>query len=114
LSLSDREKQVLEQLERDLYATDAKFANRIASPKSLKALVGGAALSLVGISIIVFAVIVQVFWFGLLGFATLLAGLVVASSNWMSQSDSEQASKKSPKTQRTNYFQERWDKRQGQ
>ena len=114
MSLSDREKQVLEQLERDLYATDAKFANRISSPKSVKALVGGATLCLIGISIIVFAVIVQVFWFGLLGFATLLAGLVLASSNWMSQSDTQAPSQKSEKPQRSNFFQERWDKRQGQ
>ncbi len=113
MSLSDREKQVLEQLERDLYANDAKFANKISAPKSLKALVGGVALAVIGISIIVFAVIVQVFWFGLLGFAALLAGLVLASSNWMNHDSLPQSGQKSPKGSKTNYFEERWNKRQG-
>jgi hypothetical protein len=111
MSLSDRERQVLEQLERDLYANDAKFANRTSSPRSLKALVGGSALALVGISVIIFAVIIQVLWFGLIGFTVLLTGLVLASSNWMNQPETPA---KSPKSAKANYFEERWNKRLGE
>ena len=113
MGLSDREKQVLEQLERDLYANDAKFAAKIAAPKSLRALVGGVALAVIGISVIVFAVMVQIFWFGLIGFAALLTGLVLASSNWMNQDTVQQNSSNTQKSPRTNIFEQRWDKRQG-
>jgi len=110
MPLSDREKQVLEQLERDLYANDAKFANRVSAPKSLKALVGGSALAIVGISVIVFAVIVQVLWFGLIGFGILLTGLVLATSNWSNQS---QPQVKPNREAKPNFFEERWNRRQG-
>lgn len=113
MALSDREKQVLDELERNLYANDAKFANKISAPKSLRALVGGVALAVIGISIIVFAVIVQVFWFGLVGFSALLAGLVLASSNWMDQDSIAPASPKDQKPRGANSFEQRWDKRQG-
>lgn len=113
MALSDREKRVLEELERDLYASDASFARKIDRPaiKSAKVLVGGSALALVGISVTIFAVIIQVFWFGLLGFVLLLSGLILASSNWSDHSSSAEA--KTRQT-RSNFFEDRWDRRQGE
>ncbi|MEN9753232.1 MAG: hypothetical protein RL670_923 [Actinomycetota bacterium] len=113
MALSDRERKVLEELERDLYASDANFARKIDRPaiKSAKLLVGGSALALVGISVTIFAVIIQVFWFGLLGFILLLAGLVLASSNW---SDRPVDSGAKPREPKPNFFEDRWNRRQGE
>jgi hypothetical protein len=113
MSLSDREKKVLEQLERDLYGTDAKFERRVqrqALP-SVRALVGGAALAVVGISVTVFAVMAQVIWFGILGFLLLLGGLVLASSNWSDRKSSP--GKPTSRAPRASFFEDRWDRRQG-
>lgn len=115
MALSDREKKVLEELERELYASDSKFMRKVApsAPKSTRAVVGGSALAVVGLSVIIFAVIVQTLWFGVLGFVLMLAGLVLASSNWMSSEPRPKSAPGAPRSPRTNLFEDRWDKRQG-
>jgi hypothetical protein len=114
MALSDREKKVLEQLERDLYGTDGKFERRVqrqALP-SVRALVAGAALAVVGISVTVFAVMAQLILFGVLGFLLLLTGLVLASSNWSDKKSSATQSK--TRAPRDNFFEDRWNRRQGE
>ena len=83
MGLSEREQKVLEELERGLYADDAKFATRVsAGPNNSAArIVGGALLAVVGLSVLVFAVVSQLTVFGVVGFALMLAGVLVATGS---------------------------------
>jgi hypothetical protein len=118
MALSEREQKLLEEMERGLYASDADFANRVAqrSAPSAKRLIGGTALAVIGLSILLFAVIIQFAIFGVIGFLVVLTGLVVASSNATGtpavSGGSRQVSPKAPKRPGSS-FEERWDRRRG-
>jgi predicted lipid-binding transport protein (Tim44 family) len=119
MALSEHEQKMLDELERGLYQSDANFVNRVssASGKSpASRLVGGALLALIGISLLVFAVIIQLVVFGVIGFLFMLLGLVLASSNWSSSAltaDSKPQKKKTNIQSPRNFFEDRWDRRQG-
>jgi hypothetical protein len=123
MGLSEREQRVLEELERGLYADDAKFATKVSNGPSNSAakVVGGALLGVVGISVLVFAVISQVTLFGVVGFALMLGGVLIATSSngrvdkpkvtkrgGTSRPVSPGAAKDAPKG---NFFEDRWNKR---
>lgn len=123
MALSEREQKLLEELERGLYAEDAEFANRVAknAAPSIRRMVGGAALALIGISVLLFAVIIQIAAFGVAGFLIMLAGLILASSNFK-QSPTKPAKPSAgrpaggpipPTKPSTNPFEDRWDRRRG-
>jgi hypothetical protein len=118
MALSEREQKLLEEMERGLYASDADFANRVAqrSAPSARRLIGGTILAVIGLSILLFAVIIQFAIFGVVGFLVVLTGLVVASSNVSKPSASSNAGRqsppKAPKRPSTS-FEERWDRRRG-
>ena len=120
MPLSDREKQLLEELERNLYASDATLAHKLRRPgaSSPQLIVAGAALILAGISLLVVAVIIQLVLFGLVGFLVMLAGLLLATSTRpavKSAKTNPEAPK--PTTGRgstKNFFEDRWDRRTGQ
>jgi len=119
MALSEHEQKMLDELERGLYQSDASFANRVSntsgkSPASR--LVGGALLAVIGVSLLVFAVVIQLVAFGVVGFLFMLLGLVLASSNWSSSAlsaDSKPPKKKSGIQSPRNFFEDRWDRRQG-
>ncbi len=118
MALSDREQKLLDELERGLYESDSNFASRVSrQPKSSPAarLVSGVLLALIGLSVLVFSVVIQWVVFGVVGFALMLGGLVLASSNW---SNSSLATEKEVKPRKSgigskSFFEDRWDKRQG-
>ncbi len=118
MALSDREQRLLDELERGLYETDANFANKLGNPsaKTPARLIAGLAIGLIGVSLIVFAVMIRVAFFGVFAFLVMLAGLIVASSNLAPQAGSSQNQpgqrKSSGGSPRRNYFEERWEKRQ--
>ncbi|MEN9957461.1 MAG: hypothetical protein RIR46_1069 [Actinomycetota bacterium] len=127
MGLSEREQKVLEELERGLYAEDAKFATKVsAGPNNSAArIVAGALLTVVGLSILVFAVVSQLTVFGVVGFALMLAGVLVAtsSSGGKAKGDAKPAAK--PRVSPTgtanqrdqtkgSFFEERWNKRMDQ
>jgi membrane-bound ClpP family serine protease len=70
----------------------------------------------IGLSLLVVAVILQFALFGVAGFLVMLAGLVLAtSSNAGLESQPKQATKpQAAKSERRSFFEDRWDKRQGQ
>lgn len=120
MGLSEQEQKLLDELERGLYASDSNLAHKLGKPgaRSPKLIIAGAALAIIGISLLVVAVMIQVALFGVAGFLAMLAGLVVATSS----NPLEQGSKSS-KNQGTNksagnaapkrsFFDDRWDKRQ--
>jgi hypothetical protein len=126
MGLSEREQKVLEELERGLYADDAKFATRVsAGPNNSAArIVGGALLAVIGLSVLVFAVISQLTVFGVVGFALMLAGVLVATGSKGPRAKGEAAAAK-PKASPTgtvkpkdetkgSFFEERWNKRMDQ
>lgn len=116
MALSEREQKLLEEMERGLYASDADFANRVAkrSAPSAKRLIGGTALAVIGLSILLFAVIIQFAIFGVVGFLVVLTGLVVASSN-ISQAPTPgpKSSTAKPAKKPGGSFEDRWDRRRG-
>lgn len=113
MALSEREQKLLDEMERGLYAGDAKFSRAVNEPKavSAKRLVLGAVLAVVGLSLLVFAVVIQLTVFGVIAFAVMLAGVIVASSRvklQMPQAKPEGAAGSKPKS---NPFEDRWDRR---
>lgn len=109
MGLSEREQKLLEEMERGLYAGDAKFTRAVNNPTASdpKRLVLGAILGVVGLSLLVFAVVIQIVIFGVLAFAVMLAGVIMASSRTsLKARDPKPAAK--PKV---NPFEERWDRR---
>jgi hypothetical protein len=118
MGLSEREQQLLDELERGLYASDAGLAHKLGKPgaRSPKRIIAGGALAVIGLSLLVVAVILQFALFGVAGFLVMLAGLVLAtSSNAGLESQPKQATKpQAAKSERRSFFEDRWDKRQGQ
>lgn len=115
MGLSESEKRVLEELERNLYADEPGFAkktkakiDRASYSNSPSKIVAGALLAVIGISMLVFGAITQVPAFGVAGFLVMLFGILMAS-----------ATAKAPKLKpgnpvrpaKGNFFEDRWDKR---
>lgn len=115
MALSDREQRLLDELERGLYESDPNLANKISSSGSRTParLIAGLVIGLIGVSLIVFAVMIQVAFFGVFAFIVMLAGLIVASSNISPAPGAKSGGQASPKPQPRNLFEERWNKRQG-
>lgn len=131
MALSDREKKVLEELERGLFADDEDFAKRVqsASPQnseskatSAKAkssrngnpagrLVGGVLLAVVGLSVLVVATTIQYIVLGVVGFVITLTGLVISSSNWSNSSLQQKSRPARKPSSGKGFFEEQWDRR---
>jgi uncharacterized short protein YbdD (DUF466 family) len=115
VGLSDYDKKVLEQLERDLIGGDDAFARKInpGQPKptnSASKLIAGALVAVIGMSLLVFSAIAHLIAFGVLGFLVALTGLLVASANPVGRQPSRS---KKPKTSGS-FFENRWDQRRDQ
>ena len=115
MALSEREQRLLDELEKGLYETDANFASKIAgsTARTPAKMVGGIALFLIGVSLLVFSAIIQTAAFGVLAFLLMVSGLVFASSNLKVDPSSAPVADKS-KVARKNIFEERWEKRRGE
>jgi hypothetical protein len=117
VSLSDHEKRVLEELERGLYADDAKFVQRVGNgkPASASRVIGGALLALAGISVLVFAAVSHVIFVGVIGFLAMLLGLLIATSGQTAPHNKAQAKDEpAPKPKRPStgsFFEDRWNNR---
>lgn len=120
MGLSEREQQLLDELERGLYASDANLAHKLGKPgaRSTKRIIAGGTLAVIGLSLLVVAVMLQFALFGVAGFLVMLAGLVLATSSNPSleipTSQKPTTKPTGPKTDRKSFFEDRWDKRQGE
>ena len=119
MGLSESEKRVLEELERNLYENDADFARKTKAKidqvssrgaNSPAKVIAGALLAVIGISILVFAAITQLPPVGVAGFLVMLFGLLMASATAKTGTQSKGASKKSTK-QQGSFFEDRWNRR---
>ncbi|MEN9606263.1 MAG: hypothetical protein RL605_91 [Actinomycetota bacterium] len=118
MALSERERRVLEQLERDLYEGDASFASRMgasgeklarAKRRSPKRIVGGAAVAFGGLSLVIFAIMFNLTLVGVAGFAVMVAGLWLATGSF----GSKPRTKGGPSAESAkNLFERRWDARE--
>jgi predicted lipid-binding transport protein (Tim44 family) len=117
MGLSEREQQLLDELERGLMDSDkgiAAKAKRVGNPAAK--LIGGALLAVVGLGVLLTGVLIQFSIVGVVGFLIMLAGLFVATSNIQLPDLSSgfgQSTPNSPKPGR-NFFEDRWDKRHGE
>lgn len=116
MGLSEREQQLLDELERGLYASDSGLAHKLGKPgaRSPKRVIAGGALAVIGLSLLVVAVMLQFALFGVAGFLVMLAGLILATSAnpGIDQVAQAKAKPQTPKGQRKGFFEDRWDKRQ--
>lgn len=120
VGLSEQEQKLLDELERGLYASDASLAHKLGKPgaRSPQRIIAGSALAVIGISLLVVAVVIQVAIFGVAGFLSMLAGLVVATSSNPGAPKARSAKASTAKTTdnaapKKSFFDDRWDKRQG-
>ena len=115
MGLSEYDKKVLEQLERDLLGADDPIARKLgakAKPTNSAAkLIAGALVAVVGMSLLV-AAISHLILFGLAGFVVALAGLVVASANPVGRGTEKPKTPKS--AAKGSFFENRWDQRRDQ
>lgn len=96
MALNEHEQKLLEELERGLYESDSSLAHKLgrAGARSPKRLIAGGVLVLIGISLLLVAVILQLAAFGVVSFLTMLAGLWVATQTTKQANKRQQRPKK--------------------
>lgn len=116
MALSEREQRLLDELERGFYETDPTLANKISSSGVVNParLILGLVIGLIGVSLIVFAVAIQVAFFGVFAFIVMLTGLIVASSNLNPQKPAKSGETAAKRQPARNIFEERWNRRRGE
>lgn len=116
MGLSEREQKLLEELERGLLENEsglARKAGRVGN--SASRIIAGVLLVLIGLSVLVSAVIMQLIPVGIVGFLIMLGGLVMALAN----AELPDIGSALPKPGQgaggpgRNFFEDRWDRRQG-
>ena len=127
MALSERERRVLEQLERDLYEGDTGFAARMgangeklarAKARSPKRIVGGSAISFGGLSLVIYAIMFSLPIIGVFGFAGMVAGLWLATGQFGgkvggAKNGGAPRAKRAPGGESTqSLFERRWDARE--
>lgn len=138
MSLSEHERKVLEQLERDLYEGDAQFAKRMGAEKeklaaakagSPKRIIAGGAVALAGIAVLIQALILRYPIFGVVGFALMVVGLWLATAQFgrlnriangkgaagsagPSAAGGKTSAQNEGKSSFTEFFERRWDQRE--
>ncbi|MGI8393576.1 DUF3040 domain-containing protein [Leucobacter sp. W1038] len=83
MGLSEHEQQLLDEMERRLYQSEAdvvQTAQGAHTQFNLRSLVLGIVLGLVGIGVLVGGVAAQQLWLGVIGFAVMLSGALLAFS----------------------------------
>ncbi|RNL86432.1 DUF3040 domain-containing protein [Halostreptopolyspora alba] len=122
MPLSEHEQRMLDQIERELYAEDPKFANTVRETNPavhykrwiLKASIG----FVVGVALLMGGVIAQQILIGVAGFIVMLACTLWGMSGYRRVASGGAAASAAPKTQRRQRpgvmerFEERWRRRQ--
>ncbi|MFM8927258.1 MAG: DUF3040 domain-containing protein [Rhodoluna sp.] len=113
MGLSDKEKQVLEELERQLTGepSKAKPPKQLNRVQYARLLVTGSLLGVFGLGLLIYSTNLQATWLGVIAFILMLTGLYLVSQNWSTKA--LKSPKNEPKTppKGENFFQKRWDER---
>ncbi|NBR54393.1 MAG: DUF3040 domain-containing protein [Micrococcales bacterium] len=116
VSLSDKERQVLEELERQLTGAKPKAKGKPEQASSRPAnyallLVLGSLLAVFGLGIMIFSTSSHQIWLGVFAFLFMLVGLYLVSQNWSSKAIKNGQPSKKPKDSRESLLQKLWDER---
>ncbi len=123
MPLSEQEQRLLDEMERSLYHNDADFVAtmgaRAGARPNYTSLIVGILVAVLGVATLVTGVIVQQPLVGVLGFAIMFAGVLIAitprRSGGKTQSRGPAPSSKRPKRNSGGFMDslgERWDRRQ--
>lgn len=121
MPLSEQEQRLLEEMERGLYQNDADFVATVSQRRgrpNYTLLVGGVLLAVLGVAVLVTGVIIQQPLVGVLGFAVMFGGvlLAVAPPRRGAAAPAEPfpaaARAGSPRSGFMDRIDERWDRRQ--
>lgn len=118
MPLSEQEQRLLEEMERSLYQNDADFVATV-NPRRGKpnytVLAIGVLVAVLGIATLVAGVIVQLSFVGVLGFAIMFVGVLLAVTPPRSSTPAPRARSRSRQPGSSRFMDslnERWDKRQ--
>lgn len=120
MGLSEREQELLDEMERSLYQSEADVMHTPSGVRralNLRSLVLGIVVAIVGLGILVGGVAAQQLWLGLIGFGAMLGGVVLASMRGEATppaSGSGSATRSTPPGQRSGLsdrLSQRWDER---
>lgn len=114
MGLSDKEREVLEQLEKQLTGeskTKAKPAKQVNSVGFARLLVLGSLMMVVGFGLLIFSTSTQLVWMGVISFLIMLTGLFFVSQNWSTKAIKAAKTDSKPKISEESFFQKRWNDR---
>lgn len=118
MALSEREQRLLEEMERNLYKSDADFVERPDgfSP-SVRNITLGVVIAVLGIGIMIAGVSIQTLWLGVIGFAIMFLGVLLTlkqdAGAAQIKKDKQSATKNSGGAKSfLDRAQDRWEKRQ--
>ncbi len=83
MGLSEREQQLLDEMERRLYQSEADVVQTAPGARSrlnLRSLVLGIVVGLVGLAVLIGGVAVHQLWLGVIGFAVMFGGVLLVFS----------------------------------
>jgi predicted phage tail protein len=116
MALSDREQRLLDEMERNLYHSEADVlstSNGNAGRPKYRAIVIGVVIAVVGLSVLMAGVMVKVLLVGVIGFAAMLGGVLFIFSPKQQRSEKESSSAQSPsgKARSSQSFSQRMEQR---
>jgi len=122
MPLSEQEQRLLEEMERSLYHNDADFVASVGVSRlrpNYRSITLGVLLAVVGIVALIGGVALQLLWLGIVGFAVMFTGAVLALSpgKAMKGMPRQSSSGQRPAQSRTDQgfmdrLNDRWDRRQ--
>lgn len=116
MALSERERKLLEEMERGFYASEADSVRTGGASKSVptyRAVVVGILLILGGIGLLIGGVATPYIWLGLLGFIAMLGGVlyIVAPKNQVTRGGADSSSRETKNESLTDRLERRWGER---
>ncbi|MFZ4895303.1 DUF3040 domain-containing protein [Plantibacter sp. Mn2098] len=120
MPLSEQEQRLLDEMERHLYRSDAEFVSKVSSGKgkpSYRGIALGSLIAVVGAIGLVLGVVIQQPVVGVIGFAVMLTGVLVATKPTRAPLEapkphSATAGASAKQSRLMDRLNDRWDKRQ--
>lgn len=121
MPLSEQEQRLLEEMERNLYRNDADFVSAVSGNRgkpNYTLVTVGALLAVVGIGVLVTGVIISIPLVGVLGFAVMFGGVLLAltpAKGTVAAPNDVSGAARAARPQRSSFMDrvnERWERRQ--
>ncbi|MGO1538980.1 MAG: DUF3040 domain-containing protein [Leucobacter sp.] len=122
MALSEHEQRLLDEMERSFYQSEADVVSTSpGAPRRInyRSLLLGVVAAVIGVGLLVGGVAAQQLWLGLIGFAIMLGGVLLAFSRpsgddvTAAPTESKAPSSESAKESLSERFERRWDQRMG-